>query len=254
MNTKYYEIIDLDYEIRGMCVLESHNSLLTCSSKHRCLTLFDKKLKITRTIETIDAKPIVPRYIATNSRDKIFIVQSTLNKVTITDFEINFLKEVGTKGSECGQFDCPLGICCYEQSVYVCDSLNKRIQKLNENLEYEDSFVVNYKPWEIKISNDYACIRPNDLENIFFYCLESFKLIKVLSEGNGIIFCSTFWFYELSLNKYITCYDLTGRFVDRCNIDVLKEIDIGDGQVAMEYFNGNLILSCKLAKKLILLG
>ncbi len=247
-------MIDLDYEIRGICAIEKKNCLIAASSKHHCLILFDKNFRVVQTIDHIDNKTILPRYVATNNKDKIFVVQSSLNKVTAIDFELNFINEFGSEGPACNQFDCPLGIFCYENSVYICDSLNMRIQRCSEDLVLEESYPVNFKPWEIKISNNYACVRPNGLEFIYVYSLSPFRLLKAVSEGNGAIHCSQFWFYEISLLKYFSCYDLCGRLIDKVKIDVLDDIDISDGQVSMEYFNGNLVVSCKKARKLIILG
>ena len=255
INPKKYQIVDLDYELRGLCYLEKTNQILAANTKNRCLTIFNDQLNIIQEINDFDGETILPRYIATNGVNKIFIVQSGLHKITCIDLEFNFVKEYGDmKGSRSNQFDCPLGICYHDQSIYICDSMNKRIQKLSENLIFESSFPLEFKPWEIKISNNYACIRPNEYENIFFFSLNPFKFIKFTSYGNGVILNSKFWFYVLNLNKTLSCYDLCGNLVDRIRIDALENIDINDGQVALECLdNRNLVLSCKSAKKLVLI-
>ena len=253
MDFESYEIIDQDYELHGLCWLEEPNYLIAASSKNHSLTIFDDRFNITNEIHDFDGEIIVPRYIATNGRDKIYIVQSGYNKITVTDFKFKKLNEFGgTKGSETNQLECPLGICYYNDSIYICDSKNKRIQKLSQELVFEDSFPLEFLPWEIKISNNYMCIRPNEYENIFFFNLCPFKLIKFVSNGNGVILNSKYWFYVLTMDKMLTCYDLCGQLVDRIFVKALKNVDISDGQVALECLeNENLIISFKFNKKLI---
>ena len=74
--------------------------------------------------------------------------------------DINFIKQFGMKGSTFQQFHQPLGITFHEDSIYVCDGNNKRIQKLSRNLNNEDSYPLKFEPWDIKIIKNVPCIRP----------------------------------------------------------------------------------------------
>ena len=65
--------------------------------------------------------------------------------------DINFIKQFGMKGSTFQQFDWSLGITFHEDSVYVCDIYNKRIQKLSQDFNYQETYPLNIFPSNIKI-------------------------------------------------------------------------------------------------------
>ena len=89
--------------------------------------------------------------LSSNGQNSIYLTDEFNNQINQTDFDFNFIKQFGSKGTTNQQFDFPLGIEFYEDPVYVCDSINKPIQKLSEYLVYQAWYPINFKPWNIKI-------------------------------------------------------------------------------------------------------
>lgn len=245
--------IDLIANPYGLCTLPNDNLIITYPVQN-IMTLHTSDLSQIRTIESIDYRFIQPRYLATNGRNRIYISQSDHHKITITDLEFRLIKEIGAKGHGEMQFNYPLGICHFEDSIFVCDSENQRIQNFNENFLYQDTFAVDFKPLSLRIINNFACIRSNSEDFVYFYSLYPFRLINKLNIfGYSAIFSTKFWFYVFdSVTKEINSYDIIGNKVDTLAIDFEDNISSKE-KISFEFSNNNnLIISCRLAKKLIL--
>ena len=76
------------------------------------------------------------------------------------------------------QFDKPSGVCYKTGILYIFDTLNKRIQIYNNELEFIDSVKVDYQPWWIKISNSFIFVQAACIKSVFIYDLDTISFNK----------------------------------------------------------------------------
>jgi|LakMenE01Jun11ns_1017448.scaffolds.fasta_scaffold9411904_1 hypothetical protein len=84
----------------------------------------------------------------------------------MTDLDFNFIKSVGSQGSENCQFDNPTDICFFNSKFYICDFFNQRIQVYSKDFDFVTSFKVEYYPWKIKSTNFTICVVVDDPDGI----------------------------------------------------------------------------------------
>jgi hypothetical protein len=270
LNFDNYKNIELDPSISpcDLCVLDNDNILLT-NYKERNMVLFDKnfqKIKTINKLKSMDTTINEPNQNEetigsvcvdiNDTHDFLYISDYNNHKVLKCDLDFNQVNV--TDGNIDSKFKHPFGICFYNNSVYVCDCSNKRIQKLNaSNLQFEAVFnLVDFKPWRIKIGNNVACVRATITNpSINFYNLETFQLLVSYNDHNGIIGFYNSKFYEFyGPTKKIYCYNST-------NGELENEIDTGGlglGNItsrngAFILFNGNIIIGSHDSQKLCII-
>jgi len=118
---------------------------------HGFLKIYDKKFKLLKTIDKINHRTFNPQYLTSTGKDSIYLTDLKNNQIIQTDFDFNFIKQFGSKGSSNQQFKFPLGITFHEDSIYICDYGNERIQKLSQNLNYQETYPLKSNPRDIKI-------------------------------------------------------------------------------------------------------
>lgn len=254
--TKNYDLINLDIGPRDICVLTNGNMLLVNYDKN-CLVLLDRNLKFIKTIKKLNNKSFQPTYVDAYD-DRIYVSDCLTSQIIITDLEFKHIKSFGTVGNESSNLNYPLGLQYYKDCLYVCDYYNKRIQKLDKNYEFINSYKLDFKPWQIKITNDLACVRSDGIPNgpqISFYKIANFEVVCRHVEHNGTISVLNALFYEyFNTTKTFFCYNKHGELVERIqlsdNLNILH--DCWDG--CLVYNDENLYLSCYEAKKLVRLS
>ena len=84
----------------------------------------------------------IPRGVAVDRDDKIFVVDNAKNHIRKSSRDGSLLVSVGTFGRNPLQFCSPIGIAHNRKTdqLYVCDRLNHRIQILNRDLTFYRSF------------------------------------------------------------------------------------------------------------------
>ena len=130
-----------------------------------------------------NGKCFKPVFLTSNSKKSIYITDYD-HQIILTDLNFNFIKQFGSKGSTNQQLDYLCGIDYYEESIY--DKGNKRIQKLSEDLVYQESYPLNFKLWNIKIIKNVAYIRTDGEPNISLYQLNPFSLKTKISRNGEI--------------------------------------------------------------------
>jgi hypothetical protein len=200
--------------------------------------IYDRNFTLIRTVTTINNTNINAISLETNQKDRIYIGNYSTNTVLSVDLNFKLMQTFGSHfsqtaaalhstGSPSSLF-LPFDIKFYENFLYVCDFNNKRIIKLNSNLTVEASYMLTYQPWQVNILNSIACIRPSQLNILYFYDLNlSFTLkYKYDTLNNGpICTLNSFYFYQFNLNnKKFTCYDVNGKFLT----DEEDSIVVGD--------------------------
>ena len=83
-----------------------------------------------------------PRSVAVDKDDNIYVTDSGNHRVQKFTCEGKFIASVGSKGSEEGQFNLPLGLCFNnnKERLFVCDQLNYRVQVFSTSLTFKRTF------------------------------------------------------------------------------------------------------------------
>ena len=206
---------------------------------------------VLKIIDKINNKTFISVYLTSNDKGSIYITDRKADQIIQTDLNFNFIKQFGSTGSSNQQFDKPCGLTFYENSVYVCDSINKRIQKLSEDLVYQESYPLNFKPWNIKIIKNVACISADGEPNISLYQLNPFSFKTRMCSNNCEIYSINSWFYVYNkFVKKIECYNINGDLVDKKNLEKINE-DVNQIFI-FSNFNGRFIIGTKKTKKIII--
>ena len=231
----------LGFEPTPFFILPNANIAIT-SSKSNVLKIYDSDFTLVKTIDKINNKTFSPRYLISNCKSSIYLTDGLNSQIIQTDLDFNFIKQFGSKGSSNQQLDNPCGIEFYENSVYVCDKENKRIQKLSEDLVFQESYPLNFKPENIKITKNVACIRSavsGYLSSL--YQLNPFSFKTRMGTRDSEIYSINSWFYVFNeLDERIECYDINGNLV---GVDSFVKIFEDSKQLhSFGYFNNNWLI------------
>ena len=247
LETSELQIVDLDVRLVDICALPNQ-TLLCANSKPWNLTLYDEHFSHIRTVNQINHREIKPLSITTDEKNLIFI--ACIDEIIETDLEFNELFKCGSKGTEIEQFSYPSCITFANNYLYVCDRNNKRIQKLFVSNSFEihfvENFMLSYKPDQIKVSNELACVRKFNYNSIYFYDLLSFEfkfkydnLYGAISEIDSVFYVCD------SLSTTIYCYDQNGFLLNTIRNNNFKELmnnaGLSNGKIIS--FNKSVIIS-----------
>ena len=116
-------------------VINSKYQLVVAGKK---VTVFDREGEKVRTITS--EKVSLPVGVAVDKDDNIYVSDYDNSSILKFSNEGNLMKVVGRKGSQPGEFSELGSIKVINGKLYVCDRGNYRVQILNTELEYVDSF------------------------------------------------------------------------------------------------------------------
>jgi hypothetical protein len=243
------KFINLDFEPRDLCILPN-NCILVTSSKSKNITIYDSSFKLLKIIDQIDDQYLTPLSTTTNGKNSIFITQDDpLSQIIKTDLEFKLIKIFNVQNND--KFAIPIKLVYNEDSIYVCDCHNSRIQELNEDLMPINSYMLNFKPWKIKIIKNIACIRPVGETFVAFYNLKPFYFKTKVFDVTGDILTFNSWFYLFNFNeKMFNCFDINGLCVEESKINIKDEISFD----SIDNFNNKLIIAITQEKKLAILN
>ena len=251
---KDHEIIDLDYQPTSFYTLPNDTLAVAVYetkdfNMKKYLQIYDKEFKLVKKIEKINNETFSPRFLTSNGKDSIFITDVLDNQIIKTDLDFNFVKQFGSTGSTNHQLDCPNGISFHKNFIFVCDTNNHRIQKLTEDLVFEESYPLKLKPFNIQIVNNIACIEPT-LGSVRLFNLDPFLCIrKIFSFAAPIAVFNSWFFIYTNESKSIQCYNLNGDLVEKKDMEIDENIL---ENYPMVYFNKHLIIGTRETKKLII--
>lgn len=255
---KDYKFIPIHNEPWDMCVLEN-DYILTANYFEANLTLFDRNFQIIRVIDAIDNFTFNSSSITINeSLKRIFISDFKNNRLISCNYEFKFIAATnGDYGKNFRQLDGPSGICCKNNSIYLCDYNNERIQKLTVNLNFETSYAIYIKPFFIKILNTIAAIKSDDDSRvIYLYNLNDFSICYKYDEyDTGCLFIFNSYLYQFDyLNMKICSFNELGELkeCDEIEVDGLDDIDFDDW-TCMVQLNDKLLISPGSSFKFILI-
>ncbi len=173
-------------------------------------------------------------------------------RILITDLDFNFIKSVGSRGSENCQFNGPRDICFSNSKFYICDFDNKRIQVYSKDFDFDTSFIVEYLPWKIKSTNSTICVAARYPDGIYFYNSNDLHLIRNFNPSSGRISQINSMFYEFNhKTQTMSCYDENANLKEQITLKGLDKFltNIWDG--AFIYHNGALLIQSYCEKKVI---
>ena len=218
------------------------------------MCVLNKDYKLVKAIEKFKQFTFWSKDITTDKQEKsLFILDWNSHRIFKIDYEFNLIALFGgKKGNENNQLYYPTGICYRNDSIYVCDTWNKRVQKLSaSNFEFQQSFKLQFLPEKIEIVNETACIRSES--DIYFVDLETFEVKCKYSRGRpGIIGKCHLKFYEYFKNQIFT-YDENGDLIEAISMNtygLFEHITSTDGGIIM--FNGKLTMGFSDEQKLII--
>jgi len=243
------KIYDLDFAPRDICSKEDQ-IIISSWDDPNCIQIHDKDLNLIKKVDRINGEEFYPSAILVNLDEKQFyICDSPNHRILITDLDYNFIKSVGSKGSEMHQFNAPYDICFSGSKFYICDFDNKRIQVYSKDFNFVTSFEVEYFPMKIKSTNSTICIVGFYPEGINFYNSNDFHLIRNYNHYLGRISQINSMFYEFNhKTQTVSCFDENANLKEQITLKGLDKFLKWDGEFI--YHNGELLIqSCE--KKII---
>ena len=206
-------VVNIDHRSTDSCLIYDQNYILTANYRDNSLTLYDKNLRLFQKIDDFSGFTINPFSITTNNLDRIYVSDRDNHRIFMFDYKFKMHGVVGTRGSTNYQFEYPRGITYAANSLYICDWINKRVQKYSAGLLFKASYRLDYNPIQIKAAGNTVCVR-SEKTSLYFYDLDRFQL-KHKYDHNGSIYSidSNFYEYFHDTNKFY-CYDDNGEMIE----------------------------------------
>jgi hypothetical protein len=108
------------------------------------------------------------------------------NQIVMLNLDFNVLSSVGTTGTGDNQFNSPYDLNFRQNSLYICDFNNERVQTYSKHLKFIESYKLDYKPWKIKTSCSIILIASEPGPDLYFYNLHNFILKKKFKGRNNV--------------------------------------------------------------------
>jgi hypothetical protein len=244
------KIYDLD--CRAYDIFLKEDQIIISDLESKCLKIYDKDLSFIKRVDRINREEFDPSTILVNFEKKQFYICDVQDRILITDLDFNFIKSIGSNGSQNCKFNGPIDICFSDSKFYICDWFNKRIKVYSKDFDFVTSFEVEYNPWEIKSTNSTICIVSGNLDGIYFYNSNDFHLIRNYNRYVGRISQINSFFYEFNhKTQTVSCYDENANLKEQITLKGLDKFltDVDDGQFI--YHNGELLFQSNTHKKII---
>jgi hypothetical protein len=246
------DTFDIDVKPCEIVVFQD-NQILSTNHDEKCLTLYDHNLNFVKRIDRINGEIFHPLGIAINFEEKRLYISDNYNhRIIMTDLDFNFIRSVGSKGTEYSKFHGPYDICLISNNLYICDFNNNRIQIYSKNLELIKSVKLDYQPWKVKGTNSIICVESNSPCGINFYNLNDFNLIQNYDHGLCRISQINSNIYEYcSKTKTIYCYDERANVKEEISLNVTNDSLAGVWDGLFIQYNGFILMTSDSKKKII---
>ena len=158
-------------------------------------------------------------FCALNRKSEICLSLYKQDCIMLFDLNLNKLKEFGSYGSENNQLKCPLGLCCDDNYLYICDRSNKRIQILTLNFQFVKTIQLdNNAPYRIQVSETTLGVSCD--QATLFYDTETgaIKYRYFYGTYNINYIDSKFYASNHSKKKFYT-FDSDGKFIEDLTIN-----------------------------------
>lgn len=166
--------------------------------------------------------------ISLDLEDNIYVTSS--NYLSKFSSDGRFIKTIGGKGTQGGEFDSPRGMCVIGKKLYVCDRDNSRVQVFNMGLQLVDVIANKATRWATGIASTSdgrlyiigqgtAAIQMFSSEHVYTGCIHH----NDLSYPAGICFNpirqQLFVVDCDSSGTSVFVFELDGQFVTRLNVE-----------------------------------
>lgn len=247
-----YNSIELGVGLSPLNICVLPNGKLLCSLLFNGVALLDNELKILKRSKILN-KNVNIWSCATNNKNRIYLTDLRNNQIIMTDFNLNLIKNVGSKGDSYLQFH-DLRLCYANEMVYVAELGNKRIQILNDDLDYITMHDLSYSPRDIKVINNTALIASLSPSCIYAYNIEGFKLKYLYRKHNGLISVINSVFYEYyPENQKYYCYNEDGQLVDEIETKGINGQLKENYDGSLQIFNNSIICSSYSSQRLVII-
>ena len=155
---------------------------------------------------------------ALNDRNQIYVSSHSKHCIILFDLDLNQLNQFGSYGTENNQLNYPLGLCCKDEKLYICDYNNKRVQILTLDFEYINTLNLNGNPRRIQISNTAIGISCN--QGTYFYDLKTETLKNQFDSCTyNINYIDSIFYTSNYLEKKFYFFDTNGNFIEEISIN-----------------------------------
>ncbi len=128
-----------------------------------------------------------PRGITVDADGNVYFADTGNKRIMVFDKDNNFLAQIGTGGSDFGQFNEPVGIALDENNnLYVADTWNARVQVIVPDLELNTSTPLmswNVEGWYGESTNNKPFIAVNAEGNVFVTDPEGSLILEYSASG-----------------------------------------------------------------------
>jgi len=128
-----------------------------------------------------------PRAITVDADGNVYFADTGNKRIMVFDKNDNFVAQIGSAGSEYGQFNEPVGIALdKENRLYVADTWNSRVQVIAPDLELNTSTPLmswNVEGWYGQSANNKPFIAVNNEGNVFVTDPEGSLILEYSSTG-----------------------------------------------------------------------
>ena len=120
-------------------------------------------------------------------RGDIFLLQSNLNKIVKMSMLTEFSVEIGGFGFGVGQFNNPTSIYTNDGglNIYVLDSENRRIVRLNSELKWLDQILLE-SAYDDQMVGDLTGLAINSMDEFYVSDPRNFRILKIDGDGKLI--------------------------------------------------------------------
>ncbi len=237
-----YETVQM--RVVDACVMPNNRLL---ASNHQSISILDERFNIIKEIEKMDGNFIESYGVAFNNKKNcIYVSCYHSHCIYMLDLDLNKIKSFGSHGSNNNNLDCPSGICLNDDYLYVCDTLNFRIQILNSDLQYIDMIDLSFYPQTTRCIGATMGIAGLDADNgdhaIEFYDLNTKELKKKHDNLYGKLNRIDSLFYFVSDDPTrLYCFNTDGNKIKEIKISRFEGLIPIDTNLL--YFDNSLIMT-----------
>jgi hypothetical protein len=237
-----YKTIDLQTDPSDLVFLANGNLLFANYLTTKNLSIYDENFIFIKNVSKINDQDIRPFSLETNNKDCIYI--NNLNRIIMTDLDLNYLKEYEYK------LECSCYMMFHNELLYVCVTNEKCLLVLNSELELCSKIYLSAKPIKLQILNNLALIGTSyDDKFFYFFNLNDFKIkYKYARCSNTIVHQNSF--FCLGKGLTISWFNKDGLFEDTLTLSINNRFN--NTQSRFMKFNKNKLFIHEYEKKILI--
>ena len=249
LNTPFFNLCTLPNNrlLSSQCDIDETGRL------KQTLAIYDENYFVVKKYDVINGENIHLDDICINEENEMFYILNIIyHRITVTDFEMNFIEYFGSKGEGNNEFNYPKSLCFKNECLYVSDSCNKRIQIFNEELELINSLKLDESPDTIKVSSAVICIKFCTDSTIHFYNLHDLSFHKKFDNVFRINEINSNFFLLNFESLSVTCHDAYGNLKEEIFVEDLSRTTLDyevDGSLLI--FKETLLINLYSQEKII---